>query len=88
MSEPATPLQKMLSLRPEVIAAMQRANQTALLRHARLGEPVSTWRDGKVVWLSPAEVFALYNLDEFGRPKLENDATSITKNLGVSDAIQ
>ena len=62
---------ELLALRPEIDAAYERANRTALLRHARLGESISTWRDGKVVWLSPAEVFALYNLDEFGRPKLE-----------------
>jgi hypothetical protein len=76
MSDQTTPLQKMLSLRPEIDAAMNRANRTALLRHARLGESVSTWRDGKVVWLTPTEVFALYNLDEFGRPKPEPEQTT------------
>jgi hypothetical protein len=25
--------------------------------HARLGNPVCTLRDGKVVWLSPQEIF-------------------------------
>jgi hypothetical protein len=57
----------MIGRSKEMVEALNRANRTALLRHARLGEPVSTWRDGKVVWLSPAEVFALYGLDEFGR---------------------
>jgi hypothetical protein len=28
-------------------------------------------RDGKVVWIPPAEVFARYGLDEFGRPKAD-----------------
>ncbi len=60
-------LEAVRARQPEVQAAMDRANRTALLRHARLGEPVSTWRDGQVVWLSPKEVFALYGLDEFGR---------------------
>ena len=36
----------------------RRAVREALLTHAKLGHPVATWRDGRVVWLSPAEVFA------------------------------
>lgn len=61
----------MLELRPEIDAAMKRANKTALLRHARLGESVCTWRDGKVVWIEPKEIFASYGLDEFGRDNTE-----------------
>ncbi|AWM37411.1 hypothetical protein C1280_10560 [Gemmata obscuriglobus] len=45
------------------------ANQEALLEHARMGRSVCEWRDGKVVWIAPAEIFARYGLDEFGRPK-------------------
>jgi len=41
------------------------------LEHARMGRTVSEWRNGKVVELTPAEVFAEYGLDEFGRPKSE-----------------
>ena len=44
------------------------AARDALLEHARMGRPVSEWRDGKVVDVAPAEVFARYGLDEFGRP--------------------
>jgi hypothetical protein len=40
-------------------AALRRATREALLMHARAGNPVSTWKDGQVVWLQPAEVFAL-----------------------------
>ena len=39
-----------------------------LLEHARMDRSVSTWRDGQVVWITPAEIFARYGLDEFGRP--------------------
>jgi hypothetical protein len=44
------------------------ANKEALLEHARMGRSVCEGRDGKVVWITPAEVFARYGLDEFGRP--------------------
>jgi hypothetical protein len=39
--------------------AVKRAGREAALAHARAGRAVPTWRDGKVVWLSPAEVLAL-----------------------------
>ena len=51
-------------------ASHARSNRAALLEHARMGRsvPMGT-EDKKVVWLSPTEIFALYGLDEFGRPK-------------------
>ena len=45
------------------------ANKEALLEHARMGRSVCESRDGKVVTVTPAEIFARYGLDEFGRPK-------------------
>ncbi len=51
--------------------ALLRAARDAALTHARLGRTVPEWRDGEVVWLTPAEIFARYGLDEFGRPKPE-----------------
>lgn len=57
------------------LAAIDRAhalaNKEALLEHARMGRSVCEGRDGKVVWITPAEIFARYGLDEFGRPKPE-----------------
>lgn len=47
------------------------ANTEARLEHARMGRSVCEGRDGKVVWVAPAEIFARYGLDEFGRPKPE-----------------
>ncbi len=39
-------------------AAVRRAVREAVLTHAKLGHPVATWRDDRVVWLQPAEVLA------------------------------
>jgi hypothetical protein len=49
-----------LLARPKVLeAAVSHAVREATLMHARLGHPVATWRDGRVVWLQPKEIFAL-----------------------------
>jgi hypothetical protein len=42
--------------------AIQRGVREALREHALLGHSISVWEDGKVVWLTPAEV--LKRLDE------------------------
>jgi hypothetical protein len=45
------------------------ANREALLQHARLGQSVCEGRGGgQVVWITPAEIFARYGLDENGKP--------------------
>jgi len=60
---------------PEYRAAMTdahaRATKAALLEHARMGRSVPQSRPGGagVVWITPIEIFARYNLDEFGREK-------------------
>lgn len=51
--------------------AHERANREALLEHARMGRSVSESRDGKIVTVTPEEIFARYGLDENGRPKAE-----------------
>ena len=48
--------------------ALELATRDALLEHARMGREVHQWRDGKVVAVMPAEIFARYGFDEFGRP--------------------
>ena len=63
-----TRLAEIIARQPAMRAAHEAANREARLEHARMGRPVSEWRDGQVVWLTPAEVFAEYGLDEFGRP--------------------
>jgi hypothetical protein len=52
-------------------AALEVTFRELRLEHARLGRTVSVSRNGKVVDLTPAEVFAEYGLDEFGRPRPE-----------------
>jgi hypothetical protein len=39
-----------------------------LLEHAKLGRSVPESRDGQIVWITPAEIFARYGLDENGKP--------------------
>jgi hypothetical protein len=39
-------------------AAVRRAVREALLAHARAGNPVASWEDGKVVWIQPDEILA------------------------------
>ena len=54
-----------------IARAHELATRDALLEHARMGRSVSASRDGKIVDVTPAEIFARYGLDEFGRPKPE-----------------
>lgn len=60
---------EMMALRPAIAEAHAKANREALLEHARMGRSVPEGRDGQVVWITPAEIFARYGLDEFGREK-------------------
>lgn len=41
-----------------ITAAIQKAVREAVLRHARAGNPVADWQNGRVVWVSPEEVLA------------------------------
>jgi hypothetical protein len=43
-----------------ITAALGRAVREAVLGHARAGHPIAIWRDGRVVWLEPAEVLASF----------------------------
>ncbi len=42
--------------------AVKRGAYLAILKHARAGQMVATWKDGKVVWVPASEVLA--RLDE------------------------
>jgi hypothetical protein len=42
--------------------------RAVLLEHARMGRSVCEGRDGKVVWITPEEIFARYGLDANGKP--------------------
>jgi hypothetical protein len=59
MSEqPPPPLAEQFADSQLLDAAVRRAVREAVLTHAKLGHPVATWRDGRVVWLQPVEVLA------------------------------
>lgn len=63
-------LDEMLASREVMDAALAEATREALLEHARMGRSVPQGGpDRSVVWVTPAEIFARYGLDEFGRPK-------------------
>ena len=64
----STAMEEMRARQPAMKAAHDKANREALLEHARMGRSVCQSRDGQVVWIPPAEIFARYGLDEFGRP--------------------
>jgi hypothetical protein len=40
----------------EIQQAMKQAVREALMRHKQAGNPVATWRDGRVVWIPPEEI--------------------------------
>ncbi len=61
---------EMLEMNKLLDEAHAEAARVALLEHARMGRSVcQAGPDGGVVWITPAEIFARYGLDEFGRPK-------------------
>lgn len=49
-------------------AELAQAFREIRLEHARLGRSIPESRNGVQVWLTPAEVFASYGLDEHGNP--------------------
>ena len=51
----------------EIDEALKQAVREAVLRHKLLGNPIATWRDGKVVWLEPEEI-PIPEEHEHGRP--------------------
>jgi hypothetical protein len=48
---------------PVITAALCRAGRAAVLSHARAGNPIAVWREGRVVWLQPEEVLASLALE-------------------------
>ena len=61
--------ERMLKMREAMTASHERSNRKALLEHARMGDSVSTMRDGQIYMMPPEEIFAMYDLDENGKPK-------------------
>lgn len=47
---------KLFNDREGMDRALAKAVRQALLQHKRMGNPVATWRDGKVVWVEPEDI--------------------------------
>ncbi len=69
MTQTSELAERMLKLRDEIAASHARSNRAALLEHARMGRSVPTRRDGQIYMMPPEEIFAMYDLDENGKPK-------------------
>lgn len=40
----------------EIDKALQNAVKEALLKHKMAGNPVASWKDGKLVWIQPEDI--------------------------------
>ena len=47
---------KLFNDREGMDRALARAVRQALLQHKKMGNPVATWQDGKVVWIEPNDI--------------------------------
>lgn len=55
-------------------AAIRKAVRRAVWEHKMLGNPVCTWRDGKVVWIQPEDIEVEKPEDNGMLPKKPLDA--------------
>jgi hypothetical protein len=55
------PLHELQSDHALIEAALQRAVREAISKHAKDGDPIAVWRDGKVVWVPASELIARQN---------------------------
>jgi hypothetical protein len=73
MNEPQRPsIPELFANTSLMEAAVRRAVRAAVLAHARAGNPVAFSKDGKVVWVQPAEILAQYGAEENGNPTPES----------------
>lgn len=81
MSEPTTlPVGELID-HAAIDRAHELATRDALLEHARMGRCVSASRDGKIVDVTPAEIFRRYGLDPFGRPMRDPDQPPLNPQI-------
>lgn len=40
----------------EIDEALQQAVKEALLLHKKAGNPVASWKDGKIIWIQPEDI--------------------------------
>jgi hypothetical protein len=56
--QPSPSLPELLADQAVIDDAVRRAAREAALKHARAGQPVATWQNGRVVWLPPEEILS------------------------------
>lgn len=54
--EPEKTIAQMFAEVTPIVEAVKAGEREALLRHKLLRQPAATWRDGKVVWISPDDL--------------------------------
>jgi hypothetical protein len=52
----STDTSRLVDFGKEIEEVLQRAVRLALLMHKRLGNPIATWKDGRVVIVPPEEI--------------------------------
>lgn len=40
----------------KITSALSKAINEALLQHKKAGNPVASWKDGKIVWIQPEDI--------------------------------
>jgi hypothetical protein len=40
----------------KITKALSKAVKEALLQHKRAGNPVASWKDGKIIWIQPDDI--------------------------------
>ena len=58
LNSDADALNRLHAENQSIEAGMQEAVNEAVLAHKRLGLPMVTWQDGKVVWIPADQLFA------------------------------
>lgn len=62
MNNRQTPtIAELLADRDLITAAINRAVQEAVLKHAQAGQPIAISQNGKVVWIPAAEILAYHS---------------------------
>ncbi len=58
---PKPSIAELLADRDLITAAINRAVQDAVLKHAQAGKPIAISQNGKVVWIPAAEILAYHS---------------------------
>lgn len=56
MSKTKRSIDEFFSNGSEIDEALQQAVKEALLKHKKAGNPVVSWKDGKIIWIQPEDI--------------------------------